>query len=85
MQNLSCKNEFYLRENKSFALSLALKQRLEATRKWPIVLLVYISNCNLGFWETEQLRWWTEKSGGCREVAVSGGSTLIIKVLTKTT
>ena len=40
--NLSCESEFYLHENKyyfqigGFALSLALKQRLEATCKWLI-------------------------------------------------
>ena len=39
VRNLSCKNEFYLHENKKrfhingFALGLAFKQRLEATRK----------------------------------------------------
>ena len=39
MQNLSCENDFYLHEHKNehfhincFALSLALKQRLGATR-----------------------------------------------------
>ena len=38
--NLCCENEFYLNEHKkSFSdLSLALKQRLEATRKRPIIL-----------------------------------------------
>ena len=43
MQSLCCANAFYLYENKKkcyqingFAVSLALKQRLEATRKWPI-------------------------------------------------
>ena len=43
MQNLSCENEFYLHENKKnhfnisgFALSLTLKQRLRAPRKWPV-------------------------------------------------
>ena len=41
---LSCQNEFYLQgNNKSFSYqwlrtSLALKQRLGATRKWPILL-----------------------------------------------
>ena len=45
MQNLSCENEFYLHENEThfringFALSLALKQRLGATWKWPIAEL----------------------------------------------
>lgn len=40
------KNEFYLQENKicfhirGFLLSLALKQRLEATLKWSITLEV---------------------------------------------
>ena len=40
VRNLSFKNEFYSHENKKrfhingFALGLALKQRLEATRKW---------------------------------------------------
>ena len=43
MQTLCCENEFYLYENKNnlhvngFTLSLALKQRLGATRKWPTV------------------------------------------------
>ena len=48
MQTLSCENEFYLHENKkshfhiiSFALSLAMKQRLGVTRKWPIRAVVY--------------------------------------------
>ena len=42
MQNLSRYNEFYLYENKNqfhingFVLSLALKQTLGGTRKWPI-------------------------------------------------
>ena len=43
MRNLSFENEFYLHENKesfsyhnSFALSLALKQRLEETLKCPL-------------------------------------------------
>ena len=43
MQNLPCKTEFYLHEIKkkhfninSFALSLALKQRIGATLYWPI-------------------------------------------------
>ena len=42
MTNLCCENEFCLHENKNhlhikdFAISLALKQRLEATRKRPI-------------------------------------------------
>ena len=42
--NLSCESEFYLLENKyychinSFAISLALKQRLEGTRKWLMVV-----------------------------------------------
>ena len=46
MQNLSCDNEFYLHENEThfringFALSLALKQRLGATWRWPIVSFV---------------------------------------------
>ena len=42
VQYLSCENELYLDENKKiffyvsgFVLSLALKQRLKATRKWP--------------------------------------------------
>ena len=37
MQNLSCENEFYSHENNitGFAHSLALKQRLGATQKWP--------------------------------------------------
>ena len=41
--NPSGENELHLRENKNhfrnygFALSLALKQRLETTLKWPIV------------------------------------------------
>ena len=41
-QNLSRKNVLYLHEKKNrvhtngFALRLALKQRLEVTRKWPI-------------------------------------------------
>ena len=44
MQNLSCENELDLHENKNlyyingfagFAVGLALKQRLRATRKWP--------------------------------------------------
>ena len=39
MQNISRENdhEFYLQENKTsnIALSLALKQRLGATREWP--------------------------------------------------
>ena len=46
MQNLFFgENELYLHENKDcfhingFALSLELKQRLGATRKWPIELL----------------------------------------------
>ena len=42
VQNLSCAKELHLHENKNyfhingFALCLALKQRLRATRKWPI-------------------------------------------------
>ena len=45
VQNFSCENEFYLHETEffffftsmvSFALHLALKQRLGVTRKWPI-------------------------------------------------
>ena len=49
VQIFSCENEFYLRETEffffffffltsmvSFALHLALKQRLGVTRKWPI-------------------------------------------------
>ena len=42
MQNLSCENEFIFMTIKShfyingFALSLAFKERLGATRKWPI-------------------------------------------------
>ena len=48
LQNFSCENEFYLHETDffffffnltsmvSFALHLALKQRLGVTRKWPI-------------------------------------------------
>ena len=40
-QNVSCDNEFHLNDNKNnfhingFALSLALKQKLMATWKWP--------------------------------------------------
>ena len=48
MQTLSCENEFYLREDKknhfhikSFALSLAMKQRLGVTRAWPIRAVAY--------------------------------------------
>ena len=46
MQNLCGENEFYLLENKNhlhinvFALSLALKQRLWATQKWPMSVRV---------------------------------------------
>ena len=39
VQKLCCENEFNLYEKKKvifFVLSLALNQRLEATRKWPI-------------------------------------------------
>ena len=42
MQNLSCENEFIFMTIKShfyingFALGLAFKERLRATRKWPI-------------------------------------------------
>ena len=43
LSDLSFENEFYLHENKKnhfhisgFALSLALKQRLETALKWPI-------------------------------------------------
>ena len=43
VQNLSCENEYYLHNNNKksfsqqrFALGLVLKQRLEASRKWPI-------------------------------------------------
>ena len=50
MQNLCCENEFYLHENKkihfhikAFVVSLTLKQRLEATWKWPLGL-------NIGMW-----------------------------------
>ena len=45
MQNISCDNEFHLCEKKitflpnSLALSLALKRRLWATRKWPILVV----------------------------------------------
>ena len=45
VQNFFCQNEFYLHENKmryhinGFALCLTLKQRLGATRKWPITLI----------------------------------------------
>ena len=42
MQNRSCENEFYFHDNKKiiftrkvFALSLVLKQRHAASRKWP--------------------------------------------------
>ena len=41
MQNLSNENKFYLKEkneyflNKDFVLTLILKRRLTATRKWP--------------------------------------------------
>ena len=41
VQNVSCDNEFHLNDNKNnfhingFALSLALKQKLMATWKWP--------------------------------------------------
>ena len=44
VQNLSCENEFYLHNNKNyfheegFALGRVLKQRLAASRKWPIFL-----------------------------------------------
>ena len=44
MQNLSCKNEFYLRDKKNhihingFVLCISLEQRLEATRKGSIVM-----------------------------------------------
>ena len=44
MPTFLCDNRFYLHENKkllsyqySFAISLALKQRLGTTRKWPIL------------------------------------------------
>ena len=45
MQNISCDNEFHLCEknitfrSNSLALSLALKRRLWATRKWPILVV----------------------------------------------
>ena len=45
VQNLSCENEFYLHDNKKnhfhkkgFVLGIVLKQRLAASRKWPIDL-----------------------------------------------
>ena len=48
MQNLSCENEFYLHDNKKnqfhnkgFALGLVLKQRLAASRKWPIAMIEF--------------------------------------------
>ena len=42
LQNRSCENEFHLRGNKNhfhingFALSLALKQKIGETLRWPI-------------------------------------------------
>ena len=45
MPNLSCENEFYLLVTKNhshingFAISLPLKQRLRAKRRWPILLV----------------------------------------------
>ena len=54
VQNLSCKNEFCLHENKKrfpindSTLSLPLKQRLMANRKWSIKRKKNASSCDMG-------------------------------------